>query len=151
MSAFWWLTQHSVIPENKLRFALTARYIEPEQVDEAEHHKGHFTFLPEQIYDGKWSEPTLMQIDPGVVRLLARSDDESWLRSSLTLFCALNVYFHLYISISHESFCVLLLDDYTALYLRLYSFLTETINSMAGLIYCCKHLMFLSLPVSAFY
>ncbi|KAI9929841.1 hypothetical protein MW887_011647 [Aspergillus wentii] len=45
--------EHSVVPEKKLRFALTARYIKPEYVDEKELKKGEFTLTPDQIYDGK--------------------------------------------------------------------------------------------------
>ncbi|RMJ27972.1 hypothetical protein PHISP_01169 [Aspergillus sp. HF37] len=45
--------EHSVIPEEKLRFALTARYIKPEHVDESEWKKGEFSLSPDQIYDGK--------------------------------------------------------------------------------------------------
>ncbi|KKK17010.1 hypothetical protein ARAM_003408 [Aspergillus rambellii] len=45
--------EHSVIPEKKLRFALTARYIKPEDVDPAELRKGKFTLAPDQVYDGK--------------------------------------------------------------------------------------------------
>lgn len=44
--------QHSVIPEKKLRFALTARYIKPEHVDKKELNKGEFALSPDQIYDG---------------------------------------------------------------------------------------------------
>lgn len=47
------LSQHSVIPEKKLRFALTARYIKPDQVDKSEWKKGEFALTPDQIYDGK--------------------------------------------------------------------------------------------------
>ncbi|KAJ5562414.1 hypothetical protein N7535_003133 [Penicillium sp. DV-2018c] len=45
--------EHSVVPESQLRFALTARYVKPEHVDEAEINKGDFSLTPEQIYDGK--------------------------------------------------------------------------------------------------
>ncbi|KAJ5138753.1 Oxoglutarate/iron-dependent dioxygenase [Penicillium bovifimosum] len=45
--------EHSVVPENKLRFALTARYVKPDHVDAAEIEKGNFTLTPDQIYDGK--------------------------------------------------------------------------------------------------
>lgn len=45
--------QHSVIPEKKLRFALTARYIKPDQVDQSEWKKGEFSLTPGQTYDGK--------------------------------------------------------------------------------------------------
>ncbi|KAF9887333.1 hypothetical protein FE257_010328 [Aspergillus nanangensis] len=45
--------EHSVVPDNKLRFALTARYIKPEQVDRDEWVKGDFTLSPAQRYDGK--------------------------------------------------------------------------------------------------
>lgn len=44
--------QHSVIPEKKLRFALTARHIKPEHVDKKELKKGEFALSPDQIYDG---------------------------------------------------------------------------------------------------
>ncbi|KAJ5124416.1 uncharacterized protein N7515_008241 [Penicillium bovifimosum] len=45
--------EHSVVPENKLRFALTARYVKPDHVDVAEIEKGKFSLTPEQMYDGK--------------------------------------------------------------------------------------------------
>lgn len=45
--------EHSVIPEKKLRFALTARYIKPDHVDINDRGKGDFTLTPDQIYDGK--------------------------------------------------------------------------------------------------
>ncbi|RAL16601.1 uncharacterized protein BO97DRAFT_420902 [Aspergillus homomorphus CBS 101889] len=45
--------EHSVVPEKNLRFALTARYIKPEFVDEADAHKGAFTLTGDQVYDGK--------------------------------------------------------------------------------------------------
>ncbi|KAG2415898.1 hypothetical protein HFD88_007090 [Aspergillus terreus] len=45
--------EHSVIPEKKLRFALTARYIKPEHVDKKELKKGESALSPDQIYDGK--------------------------------------------------------------------------------------------------
>ncbi|KAJ6002126.1 hypothetical protein N7522_007353 [Penicillium canescens] len=45
--------EHAVAPENKLRFALTARYVKPEHVDAREYKKGEFYLTPEQIYDGK--------------------------------------------------------------------------------------------------
>lgn len=46
-------SQHSVVPDTKLRFALTARYIKPDHVDEHELKKGEFSLTPDQIYDGK--------------------------------------------------------------------------------------------------
>ncbi|CAG7969934.1 unnamed protein product [Penicillium salamii] len=45
--------EHSVTPENKLRFALTARYVKPDHVNAKEIQKGEFTLTPDQIYDGK--------------------------------------------------------------------------------------------------
>jgi hypothetical protein len=42
-----------VVPENKLRFALTARYVKPDDVDAKEIQKGQFSLTPDQIYDGK--------------------------------------------------------------------------------------------------
>ncbi|ODM15422.1 hypothetical protein SI65_09025 [Aspergillus cristatus] len=45
--------EHSVVPDKKLRFALTARYIKPDHVDERELKKGEFMLSPDQIYDGK--------------------------------------------------------------------------------------------------
>ena len=45
--------EHSVVPEKKLRFALTARYIKPEHVNERELEKGAFTLMPGQAYDGQ--------------------------------------------------------------------------------------------------
>ncbi|KAJ5908332.1 Oxoglutarate/iron-dependent dioxygenase [Penicillium taxi] len=44
--------EHSVNRIDKLRFALTARYIKPNQVDKSEHHKGDFTLTPAQTYHG---------------------------------------------------------------------------------------------------
>lgn len=46
-------TKHAVVPEDKLRFALTARYIKPEYIDDKDRHKGIFRLTPEQIYDGQ--------------------------------------------------------------------------------------------------
>ncbi|KAJ5794631.1 hypothetical protein N7457_001230 [Penicillium paradoxum] len=45
--------EHSVIPENKLRFALTARYVKPDDLNAKEIQKGQFTLTPDQIYDGQ--------------------------------------------------------------------------------------------------
>ncbi|RAH46778.1 uncharacterized protein BO95DRAFT_101909 [Aspergillus brunneoviolaceus CBS 621.78] len=45
--------EHSVVPEKNLRFALTARYIKPEFVEEADRQKGVFALTGEQVYDGK--------------------------------------------------------------------------------------------------
>ncbi|OQD65990.1 hypothetical protein PENPOL_c005G09227 [Penicillium polonicum] len=45
--------EHSVVPENKLRFALTARYVKPDHIDAREIQKGQFSLTPDQIYDGK--------------------------------------------------------------------------------------------------
>ncbi|KAH8702437.1 2OG-Fe(II) oxygenase superfamily-domain-containing protein [Talaromyces proteolyticus] len=45
--------EHSVSSEDKLRFALTSRYINPDAVPETEHYKGHFVLKPDQIYDGQ--------------------------------------------------------------------------------------------------
>ncbi|KAE8356136.1 2OG-Fe(II) oxygenase superfamily-domain-containing protein, partial [Aspergillus coremiiformis] len=45
--------EHSVIPENKLRYALTARHIKADYVDSAEAHKGNFQLEGDQVYDGK--------------------------------------------------------------------------------------------------
>ncbi|CAG8185575.1 unnamed protein product [Penicillium salamii] len=45
--------EHSVIPENKLRFALTARFVKPDHVNAKEIQKGEFSLTPDQIYDGK--------------------------------------------------------------------------------------------------
>lgn len=42
-----------VVPDTKMRFALTARYIKPEHVSPAELEKGKFTLTPDLIYDGK--------------------------------------------------------------------------------------------------
>ncbi|KAJ5716441.1 hypothetical protein N7493_008352 [Penicillium malachiteum] len=46
--------EHSVIPDNKLRFALTARFITDTKGDftEAEHRKGQFTLSPAETYHG---------------------------------------------------------------------------------------------------
>ncbi|KAL4892187.1 2OG-Fe(II) oxygenase superfamily-domain-containing protein [Aspergillus ambiguus] len=45
--------EHSVIPEKKLRFALTARYIRPDHVNKSQLEKGNFTLSPDEMYDGK--------------------------------------------------------------------------------------------------
>lgn len=45
--------EHSVIPDGRLRFALTSRYIMPELVEPKDHPKAHFTLAPDEIYDGK--------------------------------------------------------------------------------------------------
>ncbi|CAI7576308.1 unnamed protein product [Penicillium bialowiezense] len=45
--------EHSVIPENKLRFALTARFVKPDHVNAKEIKKGEFSLTPDQVYDGK--------------------------------------------------------------------------------------------------
>jgi hypothetical protein len=45
--------EHTVVSEDKLRFALTARYVKPDQVPEEEHHKGEFELEPHQVYDGR--------------------------------------------------------------------------------------------------
>lgn len=45
--------EHSVVPEKKLRFALTARYIKPDQVDEKDLAKGQCLLMPDQVYDGR--------------------------------------------------------------------------------------------------
>lgn len=42
-----------MIPENKLRFALTARFVKPDHVNAKEIKKGEFSLTPDQIYDGK--------------------------------------------------------------------------------------------------
>ncbi|KAK2739436.1 hypothetical protein FQN57_006565 [Myotisia sp. PD_48] len=44
--------EHSVIPSGRLRFALTARYVKPDQVPASEHWKGDLTPDPELEYDG---------------------------------------------------------------------------------------------------
>lgn len=45
--------EHSVVPEKKLRFALTARYIKPDQVEEKDLVKGEYILTPAQVYDGQ--------------------------------------------------------------------------------------------------
>ena len=47
------LFQHSVVPENKIRFALTSRYIKPDHVAASELHKGQFILSPDQVYNGQ--------------------------------------------------------------------------------------------------
>ncbi len=44
--------QHSVIPSDKLRFALTCRYVRPELVDASQHWKGDHTAELGAVYDG---------------------------------------------------------------------------------------------------
>ncbi|GKZ58573.1 hypothetical protein AnigIFM49718_004398 [Aspergillus niger] len=45
--------EHSVIPDKRLRFALTARHIKPEFVDVKEMEKGRLELGREWVYDGK--------------------------------------------------------------------------------------------------
>ena len=40
------------MPKGKLRYALTGRYIKPENIPVAEHWKGEFTIAPDKVYDG---------------------------------------------------------------------------------------------------
>jgi hypothetical protein len=47
------MLQHSVVPEDKLRFALTARYIKPKEVPVEDHPKGVFSLGPDFKYDGQ--------------------------------------------------------------------------------------------------
>ncbi|KAE8136632.1 2OG-Fe(II) oxygenase superfamily-domain-containing protein [Aspergillus pseudotamarii] len=44
--------EHEVVPENKLRFALTARHIKAEHVDPKDTHKGDFMLAGSQLYNG---------------------------------------------------------------------------------------------------
>ncbi|KAE8329966.1 hypothetical protein BDV39DRAFT_213445 [Aspergillus sergii] len=44
--------EHEVVPESKLRFALTARHIKAEHVNPKDAHKGEFTLAGHQIYNG---------------------------------------------------------------------------------------------------
>ncbi|KAE8383316.1 hypothetical protein BDV26DRAFT_287818 [Aspergillus bertholletiae] len=44
--------EHEVIPENKLRFALTARHIKAEYVDTKDTHKGDLSPARHQVYNG---------------------------------------------------------------------------------------------------
>lgn len=43
-----------MVPENKLRFALTARFVKPDHIDADEIKKGEFSLAADQVYDGKW-------------------------------------------------------------------------------------------------
>jgi hypothetical protein len=45
--------EHSVKPDNKLRFALTSRYVKPEHVDAKDLHKGEFSLAPNEVYNGQ--------------------------------------------------------------------------------------------------
>ncbi|KAJ5177083.1 uncharacterized protein N7482_002960 [Penicillium canariense] len=45
--------EHSVIPEQRLRFALTSRYIVPELIPPEQHWKGEFELRGDQIYNGQ--------------------------------------------------------------------------------------------------
>ena len=47
-----YMIKHSIVPEEKLRFALTGRYIRPELIDPANHWKGDYTPNPAFIYNG---------------------------------------------------------------------------------------------------
>ncbi|GAB1207080.1 hypothetical protein APSETT445_005787 [Aspergillus pseudonomiae] len=44
--------EHEVVPDNKLRFALTARHIKADHVDPKDIHKGDITLAGHQIYNG---------------------------------------------------------------------------------------------------
>ena len=39
-------------PKDKFRYALTGRFIKPENIDGSEHWKGEFTIAPDKVYDG---------------------------------------------------------------------------------------------------
>lgn len=41
-----------MLPEGKLRYGLTGRYIKPENIPAEEHWKGYFSIAPEKAYDG---------------------------------------------------------------------------------------------------
>ena len=45
-------SQHQVVPQGKLRFALTTRYVEPNNIPETEHWKGEFDTDFVNGYDG---------------------------------------------------------------------------------------------------
>ncbi|KAJ5919750.1 hypothetical protein N7454_009585 [Penicillium verhagenii] len=45
--------EHSVESLDSLRFALTARYIKPDDLDQSELQKGQFTLTPDQVYNTK--------------------------------------------------------------------------------------------------
>ncbi|KAK4695373.1 hypothetical protein P7C71_g2375, partial [Lecanoromycetidae sp. Uapishka_2] len=55
------LTEHSVIPNGDMRFALTARYIKPEKVPQALHWKGQFTIPDNFVYTGDINLPAETQ------------------------------------------------------------------------------------------
>lgn len=44
--------EHSIIPEGKLRFGLTCRYVDPARISEEEHWKGSFHIDPANLYTG---------------------------------------------------------------------------------------------------
>ena len=44
--------EHGITPKGKLRFALTSRYVKPENIPTSEHWKGEFHIAPEDVYDG---------------------------------------------------------------------------------------------------
>lgn len=44
--------EHSVSCEDKLRFALTSRYVKPDGIETSEQLKGEFALTPDQIYNG---------------------------------------------------------------------------------------------------
>ena len=46
-----------VVPHGKLRFAMTARYVKPELIDEAEHYRGEFKIEDNDIYRGDLDLP----------------------------------------------------------------------------------------------
>jgi hypothetical protein len=41
-----------VIPDGKLRFAITSRHIIPDKIDSQYHHMGEFEIAAEDAYDG---------------------------------------------------------------------------------------------------
>jgi hypothetical protein len=45
--------QHAVFPDDKLRFALTARYVIPEKVPPKERREGVFSLPPDMEYNGE--------------------------------------------------------------------------------------------------
>ncbi len=44
--------EHSIVPEGKLRFGLTCRYVDPSRIPENEHWKGKFQIDPANLYTG---------------------------------------------------------------------------------------------------
>ena len=91
--------EHAVVPKGKLRYALTCRYVKPENIPEAERWKGQFAIgSEEEAYDGsvRWrkvrrrtmgvwgeersSQSVSLRLGDGIVR---RRSDFRWIARSI--------------------------------------------------------------------